>query len=154
MIGKFASPLAAHAAEHSPEAATLLEAGAATDCALVPFYKLSQRPATAAMLKATGSIGWKPPNNTGACSSNCMINELGRHIMRARFGYDLYHIIAAHEQRMNNTLGPSGEDDLDAGAVELGARLIGLSPDERRRWLLDAADGRPAGRRRTAAPTA
>ncbi|GEM_PF-3374637 len=108
-------------------AAALTPAPSAT--VLVPFYEFVDRPPYTEQIASLRAIGWDPPGNTGMCSSNCMINELGRHVMRHRFGFDLYQLIEANEQRLTGTR--AEEAPLDATAVELGALLIRLSDKER-----------------------
>jgi len=134
LFDKFVGPITERAAQSSPAAARLLER---RPCAtlLLPFYEFVRKPPVAEQIAQLTASGWQMPHNTGACSTNCMMNELGRHVMRERFGFDLYQVINAHERRLGNN-SPEHRDvaapPLDHGAVLVGARMINLSAEERK----------------------
>jgi hypothetical protein len=138
---KFVDKLAAHASAQELKSAQLLSM-TKPHTVLLPFYEFVDKPPVSEQITAISAIGWKMPKNTGACSSNCMINELGRHVMRKRFGFDLYQVIDAHERRISGKPLSAGETaaPLDAQAVALGAKLINLSDAERRTWDLQGID--------------
>jgi hypothetical protein len=140
MTEKFMRRFRALAEESDDEAAALLQT---TECqtVLVPFYELVPKPSVDEQIAFIQRAGWTLPMNTGACSTNCMINELGRQVMRTRYGFDLYQIIDAHEQRLADR-GPAAIAPLDEDAVERGARLIGLSDDEREEYGLETPGAR------------
>jgi hypothetical protein len=136
---KFMKPFRQHALARGAASAQLLEL---TECAtvLLPFFEFVKKPPLAAQLDAIKQAGWELPQNTGMCSTNCMVNELGRQVMRSRFGFDLYQVIDAHERRLGNEVGHAvkGKDDvrpdLDVQAVVRGARMMKLSREEREKF--------------------
>jgi hypothetical protein len=141
LVSKFMSRFRDFAGERRPTALPLLESG---DCraVLVPFYELVAKPPVEEQLRSISAAGWKMPNNTGACSTNCMINELGRHVMRKRYGFDLYQVIDAHERRLRPDPGAAPVvAPLDDKAVARGAKLIKLDDAERREYGLEERDG-------------
>lgn len=132
LVRKFVTPFRDHAQQVHPEAAGILANGAC-DTVLIPFYEFVKKPEFDDQIRMLEEAGWEMPNNTGACSTNCMMNELGRKVMRTRFGFDLYQVIASHERRMGNGAPPAVaalKPALDDDAVYLGATLIGLSESE------------------------
>jgi len=78
-----------------------------------------------------------------------MMNELGRQVMRQRFGFDLYQVMDAHERRLGNKGDHSPEimtqPPLDQKSVQRAARMIKLTPVERKAYNLEeeAASARP-----------
>lgn len=137
VLRRFVDPLYAHAAAINPDAAQLLRIDACQTL-LMPYFEFVPLPERAVQIERLKAFGWTMPNNTGACSSNCMMNELGRHVMRRRFGYDLYQIIDANERRMRKTPTPAPIAALDEAAVQRGARLMRMQADEAARHGLDA----------------
>lgn len=128
---KFVSDFHDLAKKEDSEAAHILERRA-NEAVLIPFYEFVKKPDVATQVEYLNQYGWKMPNNTGACSSNCMMNELGRKVMRKNFGFDLYEIIDSNEKRIGNVdinQKYSGAQ-LDEKAVRLGAKLIKLSEQE------------------------
>lgn len=106
---------------------------------LVPFYEFVRKPPLEQQLAVLTQAGWEMPNNTGTCSTNCMVNELGRHVMRHRFGFDLYQIMDANERRLGKCRGERvddahDEDRVDASQVARAAKIMGLSNEEKRRY--------------------
>jgi hypothetical protein len=97
---------------------------------LVPFYELMRKPEKEAQIAYLGGHGWILPKNTGACSSNCMINELGRAVMRSKFGFDLYQVIDANERRLGHQPDEAAYGAPDPKIVKLGAVMLGLSDTE------------------------
>ncbi|KVN92613.1 hypothetical protein WK11_28675 [Burkholderia ubonensis] len=97
---------------------------------LVPFYELVQKPDKEAQIRYLEERGWVMPKNTGACSSNCMINELGRAVMRSKFGFDLYQVIDANERRLGHRADQAAYGTPDPKMVKLGAVMLGLSDRE------------------------
>lgn len=132
LLEQFIGPIAGLAAAHAPDSASLLERFKVPETLLLPYYEFIKKPSPAEQIAELSRNGWKMPNNTGACSTNCMINELGRKVMRKRFGFDLYQIIEANERRLHgeSTVAPSIAP-LDGDAVERGAAILRLTPDER-----------------------
>jgi hypothetical protein len=142
MVEKFMSRFRDLVQKRQPGAAKLLETQGC-DAVLVPFYELVPKPPVDEQVAAITKAGWRMPNNTGACSTNCMINELGRHVSRKRYGFDLYQIIDAHERRISlATPATAGPPPLDEPAVQRGARLIKLTEAERQEYELND-DGTP-----------
>ncbi len=45
---------------------------------------------------------WKSPKDTGACSSNCLINDLGIYAQKEKYGYDNYTFPRSWEVRVNH----------------------------------------------------
>ncbi|HLZ60658.1 MAG TPA: hypothetical protein VKR06_27240 [Ktedonosporobacter sp.] len=145
---RFAKPFSDHAQQQCPEAADVLHM-AACHTALVPFYEIIKKPAPEEQIALLKDVGWQMPNNTGTCSTNCMMNELGRQVMRQRFGFDLYQVMDAHERRLGNKGDHSPEimtqPPLDQKSVQRAARMIKLTPVERKAYNLEeeAASARP-----------
>jgi hypothetical protein len=133
LVEKFMQPFSDLAMKHDAKAATVLTRQLCPTV-LVPFYEFIEKPTTQAQIEAIQRIGWELPKNTGGCSTNCMINELGRHIMRKRFGFDLYQIIEANERRLSDQSSDLQIEllrpELDQKAVTRGAKMIKLSDDE------------------------
>lgn len=127
------SLLRKHAERKAPEAAELLRAGY-SGTALVPFYEFVPKPPAEVIIADLAAIGWEVPRNTGSCSTNCMINELGYRIMRNQYGFDIYQIAEAHERRLSPDPSPANIAVLDEEAIRRGAKLIELTPVESRRW--------------------
>ncbi|MFI0797980.1 hypothetical protein SAMN04489729_1598 [Amycolatopsis lurida] len=130
------SLLRGHAERKAPEAAELLRTGD-SGAALVPFYEFVPKPPTPQIIADLEAIGWEVPHNTGSCSTNCMINELGYRIMRNQYGFDIYQIAEAHEQRLSPDPSPANIATLDEEAIRRGAKLIELTPVESRRWGIE-----------------
>ncbi|TDR81551.1 phosphoadenosine phosphosulfate reductase family protein [Paludibacterium purpuratum] len=99
---------------------------------LIPFYEFVAKPEREQQIRAIEAYGWSLPKNTGSCSSNCMINELGRAVMRTRFDFDLYDVIDANERRLGNPADPHAAQGPDPTAVALGATLINLTDQEKK----------------------
>lgn len=59
-----------------------------------------------------------------------MINELGRAVMRSRFGFDLYQVIDANERRLGYAPDQAAAGSPDPAIVRLGATMLGLSEQE------------------------
>lgn len=97
---------------------------------LVPFYELVRKPERDTQIAHIERYDWILPKNTGACSSNCMINELGRAVMRSRFGFDLYQVIDANERRLGHAPDRAASGFPDPAIVRLGATMLGLSDQE------------------------
>jgi hypothetical protein len=95
------------------------------------------KPPLATLISELEEIGWRVPRNTGSCSTNCMINELGCKIMRHQYGFDIYQIFDATERQLDPNPTPAAVTPLDEEAVQRGARLIGLTPVERKRFGLE-----------------
>jgi hypothetical protein len=129
LVEKFVSRLRSHATEKDVEAARLLEAQPCRTV-LVPFYEIVAKPPADEQIAALEKTGWSKPKNTGMCSTNCMINELGRKIMRNQYGFDLYQVIDANERRLAADPTPAPIAALDEDAVRRGAKLIELTPVE------------------------
>lgn len=127
------SLLRKHAERNAPEAAELLRTGY-SGTALVPFYEFVPKPPAERIIADLEAIGWEVPRNTGSCSTNCMINELGYKIMRNQYGFDIYQIAEAHERRLSPDPSPANIAVLDEEAIRRGAKLIELTPVESRRW--------------------
>ncbi|MBB4966587.1 hypothetical protein [Saccharothrix violaceirubra] len=131
----FVAPLRDHARTRAPESADLLDT-APSRTILVPFYEFVPRPAREDLIADLEAMGWRVPRNTGSCSTNCMINELGCQVMRHQYGFDVYQVFEAHERRLDPEAGPVRPGPLDEAAVRRGARLIGLTPEEERAFGL------------------
>ncbi len=130
VVRRFVAPLRAYAERIDADAATLLELDRC-ETLLLPYFEFVPLPDRQTQLLRLQEIGWKMPKNTGACSTNCMMNELGRFVMRKRFGFDLYQIIEANERRMRNAAGPAPDPaPVDMEAVIAGQRMMGLSKQE------------------------
>ncbi|HDR9481332.1 TPA: 7-cyano-7-deazaguanine synthase [Burkholderia aenigmatica] len=97
---------------------------------LVPYYELMRKPEREIQIAHIERYDWILPKNTGACSSNCMINELGRAVMRSRFGFDLYQVIDANERRLGYAPDQAASGLPDPAIVRLGATMLGLSEQE------------------------
>ncbi|WP_175774406.1 phosphoadenosine phosphosulfate reductase family protein [Burkholderia anthina] len=97
---------------------------------LVPYYELVHKPEREIQIAHIERYDWILPKNTGACSSNCMINELGRAVMRSRFGFDLYQVIDANERRLGYAPDQAASGLPDPAIVRLGATMLGLSEQE------------------------
>ncbi|MEF9440993.1 7-cyano-7-deazaguanine synthase [Burkholderia sp. 1B3(2022)] len=97
---------------------------------LVPYYELVRKPEREIQIALIDRYDWIRPKNTGACSSNCMINELGRAVMRSRFGFDLYQVIDANERRLGYAPDQAAAGSPDPAIVRLGATMLGLSEQE------------------------
>lgn len=140
LVKNFMSPFRNYAKAKQPEAARILTTELCNTL-LIPFYEFIKKPSTEEQLKVLENIGWKRPKNTGFCSTNCMINELGRKVMHTRFGFDLYQIIDAHERRLGNEIRQSNLENqrpkLDHAAVLRGAKMIGLTEEEIREYKID-----------------
>lgn len=136
LLDKFVTPLRKHAEQHAPESAELLQTH---ECrtALIPFYEFVAKPPYAQQIAELEEVGWTMPKNTGACSTNCMMNELGRKIMRNQYGFDLYQIIDANENRLSDDTEAPPIAELDEDAVRRGAKMIGLTPVESQRYGLE-----------------
>ncbi|MGB3438684.1 MAG: hypothetical protein WBA97_08005 [Actinophytocola sp.] len=130
------SLLRKHAERKAPEAAELLRTGY-SGTALVPFYEFVPKPSTEQIIADLEEIGWEVPRNTGTCSTNCMINELGYRIMRNQYGFDIYQIAEAHERRLSPNPTPANIAILDEEAIRRGAKLIDLTPVESQRWGIE-----------------
>ncbi|MDA3643110.1 hypothetical protein LZ318_19440 [Saccharopolyspora indica] len=122
-----------HAEKKAPEAARLLRTSR-TRTVMVPFYEFVPKPPLEQKLADLEATGWKVPRNTGSCSTNCMMNELGYRIMRNQYGFDIYQIAEAHEQRLQDNPAPANIAVLDEEAIRRGAKLIDLTPVESRKW--------------------
>ena len=135
LVSKFVDPLRDRVAQDAPESAGLL-ARLRCSTLLIPYYEFVPKPEVHRQLEILKDVGWSMPTNTGACSTNCMINELGRHIMRRRFGFDLYQVIEAHERRMGKrgagpAVGAGGTPAvLDTESILRASRMIKLSAEE------------------------
>jgi hypothetical protein len=136
LLEKFVTPLKEHAEKNAPDSARLLET-AGCRAVLIPFYEFVAKPVFQQQIADLEQVGWNMPKNTGACSTNCMMNELGRKIMRNQYGFDLYQIIDANERRLSDDPAPAPIAALDEDAVRRGAKLIGLTPVETRRFGLE-----------------
>jgi hypothetical protein len=130
LVERFMAPFRARA-ESMGLAASRVLASRATDTVVVPFFEFVPKPAIADQLEVLRAAGWKQPNNTGACSTNCMVNELGRHVMRRRFGFDLYQVIDAHEQRLTGDGAARPVPDVALRSVVRAAKMMKLSRQER-----------------------
>jgi hypothetical protein len=140
LTSRFIEPLRQHVARTRPASAELLaELPART--VVLPFYEFVPKPAREEQIRTLEQVGWTMPNDVGACSSNCRINELGRQVMRTRFGFDLYQVIDAHERRMDlETVDPgpaAAGPPLDERAVVEAAQMIGLTPEEAKQFRVD-----------------
>ncbi|WP_239333381.1 hypothetical protein [Frankia sp. CiP3] len=129
LVEKFVSRLRSYALKKDAEAARLLDSQPCRT-ALVPFYEIVAKPSVDEQIADLEKIGWSKPKNTGTCSTNCMINELGRKIMRNQYGFDLYQVIDANERRLATDPRPEPIAALDEDAVRRGAKLIELTPVE------------------------
>ena len=112
---------------------------------LVPFYEFVRKPPLNEQIAALTKAGWEMPNNTGTCSTNCMVNELGRKVMRNRFGFDLYQIMDANEKRLKICRGEGvaeahDDDHIDSEQVLRAAKIMGLSDEERARYGVGASE--------------
>jgi len=136
MLDKFVAPMRRHAEENAPESAELLHT-AECRSVLIPFYEFIEKPPFKEQIADLERAGWHMPKNTGACSTNCMMNELGRKVMRGQYGFDLYQIIDAHERRLSDDPTPAPVALLDEDAVRMGAKLIELTPVERLKFGVD-----------------
>jgi hypothetical protein len=136
LVDKFVTPLREHARSNAPASAGLL---ATAECrgVLVPFYEFVEKPPFKQQIADLEKAGWHMPKNTGACSTNCMMNELGRKIMRNEYGFDLYQIIDANERRLSDDPSPAPIAVLDEDAVRRGAKLIELTPVEQLKLGVD-----------------
>ncbi len=145
---KFIQPLRAHANTHCPSTSGLLAESPAR-AVVLPFYEFVPRPAREQQLRALQEVGWVMPSNVGACSSNCMMNELGRQVMRFRFGFDLYQVIDAHERRMNHEIMPPEglcqPPVLDEQAVVRAARMMGMREEEARLYQINLSQKGTSG---------
>ncbi|WP_156076854.1 hypothetical protein [Saccharothrix sp. NRRL B-16314] len=130
------SMLRAHAEAKAPEAAELLRTFR-TRTVMVPFYEFIPQPTLERKIADLEALGWAVPRNTGSCSTNCMMNELGYRIMRNQYGFDIYQIMEAHERRLMPDPTPAGIAVLDEEAIRRGAKLIQLTPVERLKWGVD-----------------
>ncbi len=130
------SMLRDHAQAKAPEAAGLLRTFR-TRTVLVPFYEFVPKPTLERKLADLAALGWTVPRNTGSCSTNCMMNELGYRIMRNQYGFDIYQIAEAHERRLMPVPSPAEIAVLDEDAIQRGAKLIELTPVERLKWDVD-----------------
>lgn len=141
LVDKFMNDFSDYARHRDPEAADLLKRPQAMNTVIIPFYEFVKRPPVADQVKFLQRLGWEMPKNTGACSSNCMINELGRKVMRKRFGFDLYQVIDAHERRIgNDTVRPGKEKfqpEIDETSVNIAAKMIKLNAEERNEFGID-----------------
>ncbi len=129
LVAKFVQPFR----KAIPDHADALDAdpdGIRFPTVLVPFYELVRRPDRDVQIAHIAKYGWILPKNTGACSSNCMINELGRAVMRSRFGFDLYQVIDANERRLGHAPDRAASGSPDPTFVRLGATMLGLSSQE------------------------
>ncbi|AXF23376.1 hypothetical protein CUJ89_23410 [Burkholderia pyrrocinia] len=129
LVAKFVRPFR----EAIPDQASALDADPNDirfPTVLVPFYELVRRPERDVQIAHIERYGWILPKNTGACSSNCMINELGRAVMRSRFGFDLYQVIDANERRLGHAPDRAASSSPDPAIVRLGATMLGLSDRE------------------------
>ena len=129
LVEKFVEPFKKAVPEHR-EALQTRHENDGFPTVLVPFYELVRKPAKAEQLAHLAQYGWVLPKNTGACSSNCMINELGRAVMRSKFGFDLYQVIDANERRLGHAPDQAAYGAPDARIVRLGATMIGLAAAE------------------------
>lgn len=136
LVDKFVSRLRDHAVVAAPDSVGLLES-APCRAVLVPFYEMVKKPSVDEQIRQLEQAGWKMPHNTGACSTNCMMNELGRKIMRKEYGFDLYQVIDANERRLDRVPAPSPVAVLDEVAVHRGAKLIDITPVEAKRFGLE-----------------
>lgn len=139
LVQRFMDPFRQHVARRGVAAISVLETG---ECgtALVPFYEFVKKPPVAQQIEVLRQHGWSPPHNTGACSTNCMVNELGRHVMRSRFGFDLYQVIDAHERRAHNEARPGDSFEgphVDLESVVRAARMMKLSRREAEKYHVD-----------------
>jgi hypothetical protein len=136
LVERFVSQFRGHVESHAlPATRVLLNKAPST--VIVPFFEFVEKPPVQKQIEILRSAGWKQPNNTGACSTNCMVNELGRHVMRQRFGFDLYQVIDANERRL-----AGGQDvrgvvpDVDLLSVVRAARMMKLSDQERAKYAI------------------
>ncbi len=136
LMDKFVKPMRRHADAVAPEAASLLEV-ADVRTILIPFYEFVEKPELEQQLADLTAAGWDMPKNTGACSTNCMMNELGRKIMKNQYGFDSYQVMDANERRLCCSPTPAPIDVIDEDMVQLGAKLIGLTPVERTKFGID-----------------
>ncbi len=136
LLDKFVAPMREHARATAPDSAELL---ATADCrsVLIPFYEFVEKPPFPEQIADLERAGWHMPRNTGACSTNCMMNELGRKVMRNQYGFDLYQIIDANERRLSDSPEPAPVAALDEDAVRRGAKLMELTPVERLKFGVD-----------------
>ncbi|MGI5470285.1 hypothetical protein [Streptomyces sp. CA-132043] len=136
LLDKFVAPMREHARATAPASAELLTTA---DCrsVLIPFYEFVEKPPFAEQIADLENAGWHMPRNTGACSTNCMMNELGRKVMRNQYGFDLYQIIDANERRLSDDPEPAPAAALDEDAVRRGAKLMELTPVERLKFGVD-----------------
>jgi hypothetical protein len=135
LVRVFVEPLRLYVEQLGSSAAALLKLQSCNTL-LLPYYEFAKPPSREAQLAKLQALGWSMPKNTGACSSNCMINELGRHVMRKRFGFDMYEIIEANERRLDRptrrtAASPGPSPPLDMAVVHAGANMLGLGPEEK-----------------------
>ncbi|WPN60166.1 condensation domain-containing protein [Pseudomonas sp. P9_31] len=78
---------------------------------------------------STSQAGWKEPEDTGFCSSNCLINDVGVAVHGLEKGYSNYEIPTAWEVRL-------GHLDRDSALAE----LAGVSDNERVTKILRSID--------------
>lgn len=71
---------------------------------LIDFYRYSDvtKEEIIEFLKSKSSY-WNNPSDTGFCSSNCMINDVGIHIQRNERGYDNYTFPNSWDVRLGHT---------------------------------------------------
>ncbi|WP_199154978.1 phosphoadenosine phosphosulfate reductase family protein [Chromobacterium sp. ASV23] len=131
LVSRFVKPFRRALPEPVPELALDSEESA-FPTVLIPFYEFVAKPEREQQIRAIEAYGWSLPKNTGSCSSNCMINELGRAVMRTHFDFDLYDIIDANERRLGNPADPQSAQGPDPTAVALGASLINLTDQEKK----------------------
>lgn len=129
LVAKFVHPFR----KAIPDHAALLDAdpdNVRFPTVLVPFYEIVRKPEREIQIAHIERYGWILPKNTGACSSNCMINELGRAVVRSRFGFDLYQVIDANERRLGHAPDGAASGSPDPAIVRLGATMLGLTEQE------------------------
>lgn len=137
MVERFMSPFRDFATSQGASGASILT-GSKVRTVVTPYYEFVPKPSVPEQIEFLEGLGWTPPKNTGTCSTNCMINDLGRHIMRKRFGFDLYQVIDANERRMRRRTGPlEAPAALDCTSVHAAARMIQLDAEEQKEYGLD-----------------
>lgn len=79
------------------------------------------------------AYSWNLPTNTGACSTNCMINDVGIYIQRKRVGYDNYTFSDSWDVRLGHiTLQQSFEktaNEIDVNRVHDIMDRFGMEED-------------------------
>jgi hypothetical protein len=127
LVDRFTASLVALAERRGTHAGDLMTPGADRDTILIPFYEFAGKPEPEHRKSILEAHGWHAPDDTGPCSSNCLMNELGREVMRSRFGFDLYQVIDANERRLwpgaDDSEAPAAPPTDHAAACRAAARL-------------------------------